>query len=213
MIKIIIVDDHQMFIDGIKSLLLSQENIAVVGSAHNGDEVLKLLTNKKADIVLMDINMPQMDGVEATKRIQQQFPKTKVLMLTMYDTKNYIERLVLAGASGYILKNTGKTELMNAIETIYSGKTFFGKEVTARVMEGLQKKTRESNDFFGIELTEREIEVIKYIAQEYTSTEIAKKLTISPYTVETHRKNLINKLGVRNTAGLVKYAMQNGLAD
>ena len=213
MIRIIIADDHQMFIDGIRSLLVSQKNISVVGEAHNGNEVLKLLETKKADIVLMDISMPEMDGIETTKHIHLQFPKTKVLMLTMYNTRNFIERLVRVGASGYILKNTGKEELMNAIETINDGKTFFSKEVTARLIESMQGKKQTADDFFGVELTLREKQVIKFIALEFTTTEIAKKLSLSPYTVETHRKNVINKLNVRNTAGLVKYAMQNGLMD
>jgi len=213
MIRIIIADDHQMFIDGIRSMLGSQKNISVIGTANNGGEVLELLESKKADIVLMDINMPDMNGIETTKKIQNQFPKTRVIMLTMYNTKNFIERLVYAGASGYILKNTGKKELITAIETVYNGKTFFSKEVTLRIMEGMTKKKQLPADFFEIELTLREKQVLKLIAQEYTTTEIAVRLSLSPYTVETHRKNLINKLCVRNSAGLVKYALQNGLTD
>ena len=213
MIRIIIADDHQMFIDGLKSLLVSQENISVVGEAHNGIEVLKLLESKRADIVLMDISMPVMDGIETTMLLLSQFPKTLVLMLTMHNTSNFIERLIRAGASGYILKNTGKQELMSAIETVYNGKTFFSKEVTTRLIESMQEKKHSVYDHLEVVLTAKEKQVIKLVSQGHTSIEIATKLSLSPYTVESHRKNVMNKLNIRNAAGLVKYAMQNGLAD
>lgn len=212
MIKILIADDHQMFIDGIKSLLSSSQQIKVVGEARNGQEVLDFVGKNKVDVVLLDMNMPLMDGMQALKYIKEKFASVKVIMLTMFDTREYIEKLLKAGADGYILKNTGKEELTLGIETVMKGQSYFSKEVTERIMEGLQGKKRNTTNML-IELTDREKEVLKLIVKEHTTQEIGEKLFISPNTVETHRKNLISKLNVRNLAGLVKYAIQNGLAD
>jgi DNA-binding NarL/FixJ family response regulator len=175
--------------------------------------LLEVLESKSCDIILMDINMPEMDGVEATKQVKAKYPSIKILMLTMFSNREYIEKLLRAGADGYLLKNTGKEELQEAIDNIINGESYFSKEVTERIMEGLQKKKIAEKNTYIVELTEREIEVLKLIVQEFTTAEIAEKLFISPHTVETHRKNLISKLNVRNIAGLVKYAMQNGLVD
>jgi len=213
MTKIIIADDHQMFIDGLKSLLNTNNQLEIVGEANNGKQLLELLANTPSDIVLMDVNMPEMDGVEATKQLAQHYPHIKVLMLTMFNTRDYIEKLLKAGAHGYILKNTGKEELFEAIEKVMAGESYFSKEVTERIMEGLQRKKTIEKDPMMVELTDREKEVLKLIVQEMTSNEIAEKLFISFHTVETHRKNLISKLGVKNIAGLVKYAFQQGLID
>lgn len=131
----------------------------------------------------------------------------------MFSSREYIEKLLRVGADGYILKNTGKAELQEAIETLMQGESYFSKEVTERIMEGLQKKKDAKKNQLLVELTEREIDVLKLIAQEFTTTEIAEKLFISHHTVETHRKNLISKLNVRNIAGLVKYAIQNGFIE
>lgn len=213
MIKIIIADDHQMFIDGIKSLLKLDKKMTIVGEANNGQEVLEILLKTKTDIILMDVNMLVMDGIEATKQVRQKYPDVKILMLTMFNTRDYIEKVLRAGAHGYILKNTGKEELHEAIETVMRGESYFSKEVTERIMEGLQKKKVAENNPMMVELTEREKDVLKLIAEELTTQEIADKLFISHHTVETHRKNLISKLNVRNTAGLVKYAVHQGLVD
>ncbi len=213
MIKIIIADDHQLFIDGIKSLVKSMKNMEIIAEVANGKLLLEALENNKCDIILMDINMPEMDGVEATKQVKIKYPSIKILMLTMFSNREYIEKLLRAGADGYLLKNTGKAELQEAIETIINGESYVSKEVTERIMEGLQKKKNAEKNTYIVELTEREIEVLKLIVQEFTTAEIAEKLFISTHTVETHRKNLISKLNVRNIAGLVKYAMQNGLVD
>lgn len=213
MVKIVIADDHQMFIDGIKALLASNVSLSIVGEAHNGQEALSLLLAKKADLVLLDMNMPVMDGMATLKVIKEKHPATKVIMLTMFSTRDYIEKLLKAGADGYILKNTGKEELTRGIETVMRGQSFFSKEVTERIMEGLQGKRSERNSYGQIELTEREKDVLKLIVKEMTTQEIADKLFISVNTVETHRKNLISKLNVRNIAGLVKYALQSGLAE
>ena len=213
MIKIIIADDHQLFIDGIKSILKSIRNMEIIGEVNNGNLLLELLEQQQCDVILMDINMPEMNGIDATKLIKSKFPGIRILMLTMYSSRDYIEKLLRVGADGYILKNTGKEELQEAIETVYKGESFFSKEVTERIMEGLQKKKTTEKNAYVVELTEREIDVLKLIVQEFTTTEIAEKLFISTHTVETHRKNLISKLNVRNIAGLVKYAMQHGLVE
>jgi two-component system nitrate/nitrite response regulator NarL len=211
MIKIAIADDHQMFIDGIKSLLKGNKNMLVSLEATNGEQLLSLLKEQPTEVILMDVNMPVMDGIEATKQVKKLFPEIKVIMLTMFSSKDYIEKLLRAGANGYVLKNTGKEELTTAIEKVMQGESYFSKEVTERIMEGLQGKKAENNPHM-VELTEREKDVLRLIVQELTSHEIADKLFISFHTVETHRKNLISKLQVKNIAGLVKYAVQNGLA-
>lgn len=213
MIKIVIADDHRMFIDGLKALLKTQKQFSITGEALNGKQLLEILGNTAADIILMDVNMPEMDGIEATKQVKLHYPQIKVLMLTMFNTRDYIEKLLRAGADGYILKNTGKEELTIAIETIMRGESFFSKEVTEKIMEGLQKKKNQENDPMMTELTEREKDVLKLIVEELTTNEISETLHISPHTVETHRKNLISKLQVKNIAGLVKYAIQHGLAE
>ncbi len=213
MIQVVIVDDHQMFIDGIHGLIDSMENISVVGEANDGVQLIDLLTTVTPDVVLMDISMPKMDGYESTKYVVEKFPNCKVLMLSMHDSRNHIERLLKAGAHGYILKNTGVAELQTAIETVMDGNSYYSPAVTQRIMEGLQQKQKAQKETGNVKLTERETQVLRHIAQEFTTAEIADKLCISPHTVESHRKNLISKLGVRSAAGLVKYAVQMGLVD
>lgn len=200
-----------MFIDGIKALLETMD-VEVIGEANNGKELLALVNSTPVDLILMDVNMPEMDGVEATKAIREAYPDLPVLMLTMHSSRDYIQRLLRAGASGYVLKNTGREELQEAITTVMAGNAFFSEEVSQRIMEGLQKKKSQEREMV-VELTPRELDVLKLIAQEMTSNEIAEKLFISHHTVETHRKNLISKLNVRGSAGLVKYAILQGLVD
>lgn len=213
MIKIIIADDHQLFIEGVHSLINSMNDIEIIKEVNDGRALIEVLEHTKCDIILMDINMPILDGIEATRQIKKTYPEIKILMLTMFSSRDYIEKLLRAGADGYLLKNTDVIELKEAIETLMRGESYFSKEVTERIMEGLQKKKHEEKTKHLIELTEREIDVLKLIVQEFTTAEIAEKLFISTHTVETHRKNLISKLNVRNVAGLVRYAMENGLVE
>ncbi len=211
--KVIIVDDHQIFIDGVKALISGIEGVEIVGEANNGVDLIDLLSKVKTDLILMDVNMPIMDGLEATQLVLEKYPEVKVLMLTMHDSKEYIEKLLKVGAHGYVLKNTGKHELKEAMESVMQGIPFYSQAVTKRIMESLQKKKAVSNEHGNVVLTERETEVLTLIAQELTSNEIAEKLFISHHTVESHRKNLIAKLQVRGISGLVKYAVQMGIVD
>ena len=213
MIRVLIADDHQMFIDGIKSLLVNNKRIQISGEAHNGFEVTEFVTKQTVDLILLDMSMPVMDGMEAMKIVKQKSPGIKIIMLTMFNTRDQIEKLLRAGADGYVLKNTGKEELVLAIETVMKGESFFSKEVTEQIMAGIQKKKTANRNSMAVELTEREKDVLRLIVKEHTTQEIAEKLFISTNTVETHRKNLISKLNVRNVAGLVKYALQNGLDE
>jgi len=214
-IKIIIADDHQMFIDGIKSCLAENEFIAIIATANDGLEAITCLENEKADVILLDINMPKMNGIEVAKIIVKKFETVRIIALSMYLEKEFIEELIRIGISGYILKNTGMKELENAIVSVASGKKYFSNDVALKML-GAETSAAYSTHLrqpSAPGLTEREKEVLKLIALELTTPEIAEKLCISAYTIETHRKNLIRKLNVKNIAGLVKYAVQNGLAD
>lgn len=213
MTKIYIADDHQIFIDGISSLLEGETNIELVGYANNGQELLDALQNNRVDMVLLDVNMPVMDGKEALENIINLYPNVKVLMLTMHDSALQIEKLMKAGAHGYLLKNTGKDELLQAISALMNDQNFYSQEVSQKVMEGMMRKQSHSNTVAEVTLTPREKEVLIEIANELTTTEIADKLCISHHTVESHRKNLISKLQVRGATGLVKYALLNGYVD
>lgn len=214
MIRVLLVDDHKLVIDGIKLMLSDQTDIEVVAEANNGKEALERLAETNIDIAIMDVNMPEMDGLEALKHIRTKYPKTLVLMLTMLDETSLIQQLLKLGAMGYLLKNAGKEELLQAIRTIQEGQTFYSKEVTETIIDsfrGVQtsKKTGESIP----KISRREKQILELIVNEYTTKEIAEKLFISFGTVETHRKNLISKLEVRNTAGLVRKCLEFGLLD
>ena len=213
-VKVIIADDHLIFTEGVMSLLESEDWIEVVGTAANGNALMRLLETQEADLILMDIHMPEMDGIEATELLLKEKPHIKVLMLTMTGEPKLIEKLIKTGAHGYILKNTGKAELLNAIKTILGGATYYSQQVSHIYMESLRKPTRKAPTVSTGQvtpLTNREKDVLKLIAQEYTTSEIAERLFISQNTVETHRKNLLSKLQVRNSAGLARYAVENGL--
>jgi DNA-binding NarL/FixJ family response regulator len=219
-INVYIADDHHLFIEGVKALLQDAQEINLLGSAENGQVLLDMLAQNPADVILMDINMPILSGVETTKVIKEKYPNTKVLALTMFDDTLHINEMISAGASGYLLKNAGKDELVSAIKKVYGGEKYVSNEVSVKLIERMfnnqQDKATVSTANPNVrksELTKREIEIIKLIAQEMTNAEIAAKLNNSPMTIITHRKNLLRKLGVKNTAGLIKYAIQNGLID
>ncbi len=208
-INIAIADDHQLVIDGLQSILQDVADFHIKGIAHNGEEALRLVDVLKIDVLLMDVDMPVMDGIKATKQIKKEFPETKVLILTMHDEKSIIKMLMEIGADGYLLKNSSQEELSLAIKNVASGKKHFSSEVT---MALLKPDTEVVNDNLQ-DLTEREIEILRLVAEGYSNKEIGEKLFISHRTVDTHRTNLMKKLDVRNIAGLIRFGLKNGLVD
>ncbi|GAB5522816.1 MAG: response regulator transcription factor [Roseivirga sp.] len=213
-INLAIADDHKMFREGLSELLTKEGDIAVVGEAGGRIELLDILAKEKVDVILMDITMGDDNGIQITEELKKTQPELKILALSMHDDKNYIVKMLEVGASGYILKNAGKDEMLNAIHTVANGNTYFSSQVSAKLLEHLtnpQAAAKKKPE--GIPLTDREIEVLKLIADEHSNPEIAEKLFISIRTVDTHRRNLLEKIGAKNTAGLVKYAIQKGLLE
>jgi DNA-binding NarL/FixJ family response regulator len=208
MIHIVLADDHEIFLEGLVSLLEPHNNIKIIGKANTGKEVLPLLENNQVDIAVLDVSMPEMDGTETTKIIKERFPNVKTLILTMHNKIAIIKGIIKAGADGYIIKNKGSEELINAIETIYEGGNHFGKEVTQALINSTRSKHVEGE----IQLTKREKEVLKLIALGDSSKIISDKLSIAVTTVNTHRKNLIEKTGVRNSKELIRFAIEKGYA-
>ena len=211
MIKLLIADDHKMLRDGINAMIANSNEIEIVGEASNGIEVLKLLEVIEADVLLLDINMPHMDGVETCKRVNKLYPFVNILALTMYNEGAMISKIVKQGAKGYILKNTGKEKLVEAIKAVYNGQNFFSDQVKDTLIMSMSPDKKSNSGGFIPKLTKREKEIINLIVNEFTTSEIAEKLFISEKTVETHRKNLLQKLNVRNTAGLVRMAIEKNL--
>ncbi|REL24961.1 DNA-binding response regulator [Rhodohalobacter sp. SW132] len=212
-IKVLLVDDHKIVRDGIKLMLEPQAGIDVVAEAENGNKVKNLLKNTPVDVIVMDINMPDMNGIATTKLVKDQYPNIKVLALTMSSDDSHIRQMVQAGASGYIMKSAGREELTKAIHEVMEGKHYFSDQATQSIMMDLVKNKGKSSVPDPIHITERELEVLQMIVKEHTNQEIAEKLYISPRTVDAHRRNLLQKTGARNTAGLVKYAFQHGLVN
>lgn len=212
-VKVILTDDHQMFIEGLSELLFKIEGVELVATANNGKEALDLLETHACDLVIIDIHMPVLDGIETTKLIKLNYPQTRVLILSMDNEINLIKSILQAGASGYILKNTGREELRKAIMKISGGGNYFSEEVSLELAHQFMPHTTADKSIHKdtIPLTEREMEILKLVALEYSNPQIADKLFISTKTVETHRKNLIKKLGVKNSLGLVKHAILKGL--
>lgn len=212
-IRILLVDDHKIVRDGIISLLQDDPRLVIVGQAENGIEALDKIEKVEPDLVLLDINMPIMDGLNCAKHITEKFPNVKILTLTMLNEQEHIKNMLAAGAGGYILKSSGREELITAINTVMAGNTYFSEEVKDLIMMDMIKRKTSTGKIVGepIPLTPREIDVLQLIVDEYTNLEIAEKLFISVRTVDAHRRNLLEKTGSRNTAGLVKYALENDL--
>ncbi|MBN2637954.1 MAG: response regulator transcription factor [Bacteroidales bacterium] len=208
MIKLIIADDHPLIIEGMRSALLKDEEIHFLGEVKNGLQLLEMMNNQEPDVVIMDINMPDMDGIEATQEVRKRFPDVKVIAFSQYDDKHFIKRMLKAGAKGYLLKSTPVKELIKAVKIVREGSVYLGKGLP----DFYTTNKSDYNSSFDPVLTQRETEVLKLICMEKNTREIAYQLFISLHTVETHRANLLQKTGVRNIAGLVKWAMENGMA-
>lgn len=213
-IKVLVVDDHTIVRDGICALLALAGDIEVVGEATNGNEALNKVRELHPDVVVMDIAMPIMGGLEATRRISKEFTKTKVLVLTQYDDKEYFFPVIESGASGFISKVAASSELTAGIRSVHRGDSYLSPSVTKLLVEKYQHTAgeRASQDPYN-QLTEREREILKLLAEGHNTQEIAEMLVITPKTVEGHKTNLMAKLGVHNRVELVKYALRKGIIN
>lgn len=208
-IRILLVDDHRIITDGLRGLLADVPGMECVGTAADGAEAIHSLEHLPVDVVLMDIDMPVLDGIEATARIKQRWPAVKVIILSMHDGAAMVQRVMDLGADGYLVKNCGKEELVLAIRDVHEGRRHFG----STLMEGMLRQRQETAARADAtkDLSERELEVLSALAEGLTNKEIGERLFISPRTVDTHRTNLMKKLGVHNVAGLVRIAIKAGL--
>lgn len=209
--KIIITDDHQIFRQGLKSLIVKEEIADVVAEASNGKEFLDLLTMHQPDLVLMDIGMPEMNGVEATKKALQMNPSLKILVLSNFGDEVHYFNIIQAGAKGFVLKTSGIYELQAAIEKVLSGDSYFSNELLRKIIANINspEASRNGNGKTEDKLTRRELEILHLVSNGMSNEEIAENLNISVTTVKGHRSNLLMKTGTKNTAGLIMYAIKN----
>ncbi len=209
--KLIIAEDHELIIDGLSLLLRDEQDIDIIATANNGKVLLEVVeSSPEIDIILMDINMPVIDGIEATKIIKGKYPEIKILVLTMYKKVEFIKQLVRVGADGYILKNSGKSVLLDAISTLLEGSHYFGKEILDTMVKSFVEKNN-TKDLQLVDLSEREKDVVRLIVKDMTSEEIAKQMCLSLHTINSHRKNILSKLDVKNIAGIYTYALRSGI--
>jgi DNA-binding NarL/FixJ family response regulator len=210
MIRILLVDDHKIFTEGIASLLLHEADFNIVGECQTALQVKRFLASDEIDVVLLDINLGADNGLDICKYITENNPKVKVLAMSMYNEESFITRMIKNGALGYILKNTSAEELLKAIRTVYTGKTYQSEEVMNIIMRGLSRKKQQEKNLYEIRFTRREKEVLELIAKGKTTREMASELCLSEKTVETHRSNLLSKFEVKNVVSLLKIAMEYG---
>jgi DNA-binding NarL/FixJ family response regulator len=207
--KIAITDDHPMVLKGIQSMLEEMAEIKIVGSYKNAAETLHNIYKDAPDILLLDINLPDVNGIELCKRLKDKNENLKIITISNYDEVSFVRRMLSSKADGYLLKNTDKLELIEAFKAVLSGEQYLQKDIKKKLLEqSLGKKYQNS---FLAKLTRREKEVLNAIAEELTTQEISDKLCISPKTVETHRMNIMSKLGAKNSVGIIKAAYQQGL--
>lgn len=213
-VKVLLVDDHTVVRQGIKALLAREPDIEVIGEADNGREALERLAELQPDVILMDISMPGLNGIEATRQMRQQYPNIKVVVLSMHTGEEYIFQVLRAGAVGYVLKQSDSMEVLAAIRAALSGGSFLSPPISRTVIDDYIQRadSRASQRAEPGPLTPREREVLQLLAEGLPNREIAKQLSISIKTVETHRSNMMHKLGVRGKTALVKYALRRGWA-
>jgi DNA-binding NarL/FixJ family response regulator len=215
MIRIIITDDHKIIRDGIKAMLGEEASLQIVAEAVNGKDLQAILSTTEADVILMDIQMPEMDGLEATRFVAEHYPSVRVLALSMVNDQKQIQEIMKAGALGYLLKTTGKQELIHAIKTVAEGTKYISTDLALNLldnisMQGSGKSSIQVNSYSG-DISEREMEVLTLIGQGLTNSEISEKLFVSRRTIESHRQLLLEKTHCNNTASLIKYAITRGL--
>ncbi|WP_338874521.1 response regulator transcription factor [Spirosoma sp. SC4-14] len=212
-IRVLLTDDHEIILDSLSLLLSRIDGVCVVGTLNDSRDVVNFLEVNDVDVLLTDMDMPALDGIQLTLRVRQRFPHIKVLMLTVSEDADSIREAFRAGIAGYVMKKAGKLELERALKTVARGEKYFSESVMSQLV-ALPVSTVRANDEAPAPLaplTDREIEIIRLIAQELSTNIIADKLFISPGTVETHRHNILRKLGVKNSIGIIKYALKNGL--
>lgn len=209
--KIVIADDHHILLDGLNAMLQKQADLEVVGMYDNGSALFDDLKNTKPDVALVDINMPGMTGDVLTGKIKEFYPGIFVITLSMHDDAGHIMDMIEAGVSGYLLKNVNDKELVEAIRQVAQGKMYFSSEVSEKITSMVVHQQKKLNEPEEAKLTERELEILKLIAQEYSNAQIADTLFISERTVETHRKNMLRKTNNKTVVGLIRYAMEKQL--
>lgn len=209
--KILIADDHELILEGLNMLISTEPSYEIVGTAQTGTEVIELVGKlDELDVLIVDINMPGMDGIEVTKILKKKHPEIRILILSMYNRSEFVKTLISVGIDGYILKNSGRDILFEAIDTLYRGERYFSKEILNNLIESYVE-TNQEVDLARVELTDREKEVVRLIVQEKSTAEIADIMCLSLHTINSHRKNILNKLDVKNTAGIFRYALQTGI--
>lgn len=208
-INLLLVDDHELFLEGLTSLLKGADGLNILSTALNGVEALKQLKQHQPDVLLTDLSMPQMGGIELIGEVKSKYPEIRILVLSMHDDRETVAEIMMAEAEGYVLKNTGKRELLDAVHRLMEGGTYYSNRVMEIMLERYKevKKKQQAEAL----LTEREVEVLQLIAAEKSSKEIAEDLFISVRTVDTHRKNLLRKVGVSSVIGLLKFGVVHGL--
>ena len=208
-IRIIIADDHQIVIDGIRALIGKNPNFKIIGEAPNGNEVLDLLKYLHADVILMDLDMPVLNGLDTTEEVKKKYPKCKIIGLTMHSEPGMIRAMMESGADGYVLKTADREMLLEAIDKVLLDQKYFSPEVTETLVRNNQQTNSTAQDQKE-SLTDREEEILTLIAEGYSNKEIGERLFISHRTVDTHRTNIMRKIDARNIAGVIRYAIQNG---
>ncbi len=209
-IRVLIADDHTIFRSGLRLLLESEPSIRVVGEALDGNQAVSLAAELQPDVVLMDVTMPVMDGIEATRRIKARWPNINILVLTMHRSEEYFFEMLKAGACGYVLKGAETGDLIHAVHWVAQGEVFLYPSMARRLLQNFLHRENEQAQT-GPSLSKRESEILELMAEGYSSKEIADKLFVSPSTVHSHRSNLMRKLGLGNRYELIQYARQNGL--
>jgi two-component system nitrate/nitrite response regulator NarL len=208
-IKVLVADDHPVVRKGLQSCLARETRLKIVGEAADGDEALRKTHELGPDVVLMDVNMPRMDGLAVTELLRKEAPSVKVLVLSMHNNQEFIFRIIQAGAHGYVSKEASPDELLRAIETVFDGESFFSPEVARAALNQLVSSGGKKEPY--AQLTGREREVLALIAEGQSNKEIATKLGIGVRTIETHRERIMRRLGIHSVAGLTKFAIANGL--
>lgn len=210
MLQILLVEDHEIVRQGVKLLVDSQDDMKVIGEAANGEIAIKKAAELKPDIILMDVSMPELNGLKATKRIKKLFPDIKILTLTRHTDDGYIQQLIQAGANGYVLKQSAPNELINAIRVIAEGKAYLDPTLTEKVMGGYLSQSTARKNAAKVQMTDRETEVVRMIAWGYSNKEIAEQIQLSVKTVEAHKANAMRKLGMSSRIDIVRYAILQG---